>query len=67
MIKPQIKQLKVENNSILLCCGKEKCPSVKKSEKDLFEIKDDFGGGVKLDKDQISLLSEAVDKLEEMG
>jgi hypothetical protein len=67
MIKPEIKQLKIQNDSILLCCGKERCPSVKKSEKDFYEIKDDFGGDVKLNKDQISLLSEAINKLEKMN
>ena len=61
-----MKQLKIENDSVLLCCGKERCPSVRKSEENLFEIKDDFGGDVKLNKDQIALLSEAVIKLEKM-
>jgi hypothetical protein len=59
-------KIKVQNRSVLLCCGKEKCPSVTK-KKDFFEIKDDFGGEVKLNKEQVLILSKAISELEKMG
>ena len=35
-----------------LCCGKARCPEVSVKDSDWF-IKDDFGGSVKLNEDQI--------------
>jgi len=58
--------LKKQGESILLCCGKARCPSLKKSStnKGLYELKDDFGGAVKLTKDQLLIIKDALKQLD---
>jgi|TARA_R110000803_G_scaffold117393_5_gene185933 hypothetical protein len=60
------KDLKKEGNSILLCCGRARCPAIKKSEgqKDHYEITDDFGGAVSLTREQLSLIKDALKELD---
>lgn len=57
--------LKKEGDSILLCCGKARCPALKKTKgkKGFYELSDDFGGKVRLTKDQLSLISDALKEL----
>lgn len=58
--------LKKEGKSILLCCGKARCPELKKSasKKGHYELKDDFGGKVSLTKDQLLIIKDAVKELD---
>jgi hypothetical protein len=58
--------LKKEGNSILLCCGKARCPALKKSslKKDHYELKDDFGGKVNLTKEQLLIIKDALQQLD---
>ncbi len=55
-----------EGNSVLLCCGKGRCPAIKKEEgeRDMYSLTDDFGGKVLLSKDQLSVIQEALEKLD---
>jgi hypothetical protein len=59
---------RLEGNTILLCCGKNRCPSISKDveDKGKFLIKDDFGGVVKLEKDQLLAIREALDKIDDI-
>lgn len=56
-----------ENNSVLLCCGKGRCPALKKSEehKDMYELTDDHGNKVLLEKENLMAISEAVKSLDD--
>ena len=58
--------LKREKDSILLCCGKARCPSVRKSKKrkDHYELSDDFGGKVMLTREQLLLIKDALSELD---
>ena len=47
-------------NTILLCCGKKGCPSIVKESGDSYTLTDDFGGSVKLNKDELNAIQEAV-------
>ena len=55
-----------QGSSVLLCCGKGRCPSIKKSKEkqDHYELKDDFGNKVLLEKEHLLALKEAVDSLD---
>ena len=56
-----------EGNSVLLCCGKGRCPAIKKSNQDKNEeyiLTDDYGGKVTLTKDQLSVIQEALEELD---
>ena len=57
---------KRNGNSILLCCGKGKCPSLSKSadHKKHYDLKDDFGGTVSLTKEQLLAIKEALGQLD---
>ncbi len=59
--------IKIENNEVLLCCGKGRCPVLKKSEEDTnhYTLKDDFGGQVSLTKDQLLVIQEALEALDD--
>lgn len=59
--------IRKQNDGILLCCGKGKCPVLKKSKKTsgLYDLKDDFGGKVSLTKDQLMVIQEALKALDD--
>ena len=56
-----------QGNSVLLCCGKGRCPVLKKSEekKDHYALTDDFGNKVLLTKDHLKAVSEALKQLDD--
>jgi hypothetical protein len=58
--------LKKDGESILLCCGKRRCPALKKSssKKGHYDLKDDFGGSVSLTREQILIIKDAVKQLD---
>jgi hypothetical protein len=64
----QIGNIKIENKEILLCCGRGRCPSISRdessNEKEMFLLKDDFGGFVKLDREQLNAIKEAFNNLD---
>ena len=62
------KNIRIEEGKVLLCCGKARCPSIAKEEgaTDSFIIKDDYEGSVKLTKEQLAAVSEALNYLEEI-
>lgn len=54
-----------QGDAVLLCCNKRKCPALSKSsEKDIYLLKDDFGGEVKLSKEQLLVIQEAVQEID---
>ena len=57
--------IKKQGDGILLCCGKGRCPVLKKSKEksDHYSIKDDFGGEVSLTKEQLLVIREALEAL----
>ena len=61
---------RLENKSILLCCGKGRCPAIKRDEdqkdSDNFIITDDFGGSIKLNKDQLFAIQEALTRINDI-
>jgi|TARA_B110000305_G_C19337914_1_gene587564 hypothetical protein len=65
--------LRIENNNVFMCCGKAKCPSIKKTKNEnedgesMYLIKDDFGGQVSLSESQALLISEAAIKAKELS
>ena len=56
---------RLENNQILLCCGKGRCPVLKKSKEktDHYTLTDDFGGEVSLTQEQLLVIKEALESL----
>jgi hypothetical protein len=60
------KNIKKEGKSVLLCCGRARCPAIKKSEKqkDHYDLTDDFGGSVSLTRDQLLVIRDAVKELD---
>jgi hypothetical protein len=58
-------EIVIKDNEASLCCGRDKCPVVKKENSDSFLIKDDFGGSVQLTESQILLVSKAAKRLTE--
>jgi hypothetical protein len=54
--------LRPEGNKIFMCCGKAKCPSVS-VEEGMIKIEDDFGGFVKMKKEEAELIKSAVENL----
>lgn len=54
-----------QGESILLCCGKGRCPELKKSKekKDHYDLSDDFGNKVMLTKDHLEVVAEALKQL----
>jgi hypothetical protein len=57
--------IKKQGDGVLLCCGKGRCPVLKKSKSksDHYSIKDDFGGEVSLTKEQLLVIQEALEAL----
>jgi len=55
--------LRPEGNKIFMCCGKANCPSVSINKEGLVEITDDYGNSVKMNKDEASLIHDAISKL----
>lgn len=62
------KNIRIEEGRVLLCCGKARCPSIAKEEgsNENFIIEDDFEGSVKLTKQQLEAVSEALAYLEQL-
>ena len=66
-------KLRIENNAVFMCCGKARCPSIKRTKaqnkdgEDMYIVKDDFGGEVVLSESQALLLSEATSKAKEIA
>jgi hypothetical protein len=58
---------KRQGNSVFLCCGKARCPELKKSKekKDHYDLSDDFGNKVTLTKEHLMSISEAVKELDD--
>ncbi len=53
--------IKIDGSSVLLCCGKNRCPALSKNKDDkTFSLTDDFGGKVKLTKEQLQSIQEAL-------
>lgn len=51
----------MKKDTIILCCGKAKCPTLTKSEEsDLLVLTDDFGGEVKLKEEELEKISDAL-------
>ena len=61
---------RLEGKSILLCCGKGRCPAIKRDEEsneaDNFILTDDFGGSIKLEKNQLLAIKEALDQIDDI-
>jgi len=61
--------IKIENREILLCCGRGRCPSIKRDEsgkENTFKISDDFGGSIVLDIDQLNAIKEALENINDI-
>ena len=64
--------LRIEKESVFMCCGKAKCPAIKKtnetteSGEPLYSITDDFGGSIKVTESQALIVSEAAEKAKEI-
>lgn len=56
-------ELKKNNNEVVLCCGRAKCPVLKDLDVDHVSISDDYGNTIKIRKDQASLITKALDIL----
>lgn len=56
-----------QGNSVLLCCGKGRCPELKKSKEkeDHYDLSDDFGNKVLLTKDHLKAVAEALEQLDD--
>lgn len=54
----------MNKKTVILCCGKKGCPTLTQNpESDLFTLKDDFGGVVKLKEEELEKISEALIEL----
>lgn len=66
-------KLRIENDSVFMCCGKARCPAIKKTNQktedgeSLYMITDDFGGSVKISESQALIISEAAEKAKEIS
>lgn len=58
--------IRKEGSSVLLCCGKGRCPAIKKIEHEeaSYSLTDDYGGEVKLTKEQLMVIQEALEELD---
>tara|TARA_A100001011_G_C14285307_1_gene833366 strand:- start:8 stop:205 length:198 start_codon:yes stop_codon:yes gene_type:complete len=57
--------LKVVNDKVTLCCGRDKsCPQVSFNEDNQVTIVDDYGNEVVMEKDQAKLIDQALKELE---
>lgn len=55
--------MKLKENQILLCCGGKACPVLSDMEDGMVKIEDDFGGSIKIKKEQALLIDDALKKL----
>ena len=55
--------MKLKSNQILLCCGGKACPVLSDLEDGMIKIEDDFGGSIKIKKEQALLVHDAIKKL----
>jgi hypothetical protein len=66
-------KLRIEDKNVFMCCGKAKCPSIKKTNENtedgesMYLVTDDFGGNVKITESQAFALSEAAQKAKEIS
>ena len=66
-------KLRIENDSVFMCCGKARCPAIKKTDQtnedgeSFYLITDDFGGSVKIPESQALIISEAAEKAKEIS
>ena len=51
------------NRKINLCGGRRCCPTIEKLEEDLYIIKDDYDGEVRLKKDEIEIMYASLSEL----
>ncbi len=55
--------MKIKENQVLLCCGGKACPILSDLEDGMIKIEDDFGGSIKIKKEQALLVHDAIKKL----
>ena len=55
--------MKLKENQILICCGGKACPVLSDMEDGMIKIEDDFGGSIKIKKEQALLIDNALKKL----
>ena len=56
--------MKIENNSVKLCCGGKACPVVK-VDNDNVTITDDYENTIEITKEQAEMINEAVKMLDQ--
>jgi len=59
--------MKIENNSVKLCCGGKACPVVKIDTSDNVTITDDYENTIEITKEQAEMINEAVKMLDQSG
>ena len=56
----------LSNTSVKLCCNTKKgCPELTKVDEDFYSIKDDDGNTIKIHKDELKLVGDAVKLIDE--
>jgi hypothetical protein len=56
----------LSNTSVKLCCQSKKgCPELTKVDEDFYSIKDDDGNTIKIHKDELKLVGDAVKLIDE--
>jgi hypothetical protein len=56
----------LSNTSVKLCCNtKQGCPELTKVDEDFYSIKDDDGNTIKIHKDELKLVGDAVKLIDE--
>ena len=55
--------LRKENGKVVLCCGRGRCPELQIKNNKVF-ITDDHGNTIEIEKDQASLIPEAINALD---
>ena len=55
----------LQNNQILLCCGKGGCPILAKEKDGSITITDDYGNTVKMQEEEAQLIQNALKQLED--
>ena len=55
---------RVTSNSVRLCCSGKGCPVVKKIDEDTYEVTDDKGNTIIVKKEELKLMSDAVERLD---
>jgi hypothetical protein len=54
----------VDKNTVRLCRAGSCCPVVEKNDENSFTISDDYNGKVKMTKDELRMLKEAIEHFE---